>query len=83
MSDKMKSSRRKPTGIAAPRLKDLPPDLDADLFVAMWNSTATLKALAERIGISASTCALYAARLREDGHNLKWFRKGRPRLLGL
>lgn len=81
MSDKMKSRSRKETRHQLPRLKDLPSNLDAELFVTTWNATKTLKSFADRLGLSASTCALYAARLREEGHDLKWFRKGRPRLL--
>lgn len=83
MSDKMKSRSRGPARAKIPKLKELPPDLNAALFVETWNAATSLTAFSKRLGISASTCATYAARLREAGHELKWFRKGRPRLLKL
>ncbi len=81
MSDKMKSRRKTKPQSEIGKLKDLPHDLDAELFLVMWNGSSTMKALSERLGVSPSTCALAAARLRKLGHELKWFRKGRPRLL--
>ena len=59
------------------------PDISAETFTDLWNESATLKALAEMLNVSASTCATHAARLRKEGYALKWFRKGRPRLLKL
>jgi len=83
MSDKMKSVRRKAHGQGAKKSKLLPSDLDAEYFAERWNASATLKALALHLGVSAATCATVAARLRESGYALKWFRKGRPRILNL
>lgn len=65
----------------APEPTGPPADIDVDFFVKAWNASQTLKALAAELGVSASTCATNAARLRKEGHALKWFRKGRPRLL--
>lgn len=81
MSSKTKSSRRKPGDAWQGGLKKLPIELDAETFVATWNAAQSLKSFAERFSLSCSTCALYAARLRDAGHELKWFKKGRPRLL--
>jgi len=74
----------KPTpGAIAKKQANAPPDLDADYFAAQWNASDTLKSLAECLGVSASTCAAVAGRLREAGYALKRFRKGRPRVLEL
>lgn len=81
MSDKITSRPGKRTGGDIPRLKELPSDLDAELFVATWNSAQTLASFAGKIGVAASTCADYARRLRQAGYALKTFQRGRPRLL--
>lgn len=81
MSTKQKAQLKKAIGRQLPLRKEIPPGLDADLFAAKWNTSPTLKAFSENIGVSASTCATVAARLRSAGYALKWFRRGRPRLL--
>lgn len=81
MSSTKNPGTKKARGDAAKKLGDLAPDLDAELFASKWNASETLKAFAENLGVSPRTCALVAARLRKLGHDLKWFRKGRPRLL--
>lgn len=81
MSGPNKPGTKKARGDAAKKLSDLPAAIDAELFTSQWNESETLKSFAENLGVSASTCALAAARLRKLGYELKWFRKGRPRVL--
>ena len=83
MSSKQQAKPPKCSAAKARKSKPLPSDLDAEYFAERWNASATLKALALQLGVSAATCATVAARLRESGYVLKWFRKGRPRLFNL
>ena len=83
MSTKPKSRSKKVTGFVSDDKARLAKLVDADVFAEAWNASATLKTFSENIGVSASTCATVAARLRKAGYTLKWFRKGRPRLLNL
>jgi transposase len=81
MSGKRKASNPKPTESKDAGPAQQRPSIDVAEFVATWNGSATLRDAAETMGLKASTCANYADRLRQAGHALKEFLRGRPRLL--
>lgn len=81
MKGKSKAKKQTEAGPANDKPSAKKPFIDAALFVAYWNSAETIQALSEKIGLSAGTCANYAARLRKAGHEFKEFARGRPRLL--
>jgi hypothetical protein len=81
MSSKQKPKTQPTAGPADNKPSQQKPAVDADLFRVIWNAAPTLRDAAERLGLAASTCANYADRLRQAGHALKEFLRGRPRLL--
>ena len=66
-----------------PSAKKEPLRIDAAKFMKAWNSAKTLMAAAKALGLKPGTCRNNACRLREAGHDLKEFKRGRPRILEL
>jgi hypothetical protein len=81
MSTKKKPKSKTGGGRQANRQNGDEPTIDVEYFCETWNSMPTLKSVAAWLGVPASTCARCAAELREAGHPLKVFPRGRPRRL--
>ena len=81
MSKKKQPKKESQAELPTPKPKSQPAAITTERFIAVWNSMETMQAVAEYLGLAASTCANYATRLRETGQVLKEFVRGRPRAI--
>ena len=77
MLENMNNMTENSEATPAPKKRGRPAKIEKEIFIEMWNKSASLGEVSSLLNISKSSCSVRASNLRKQGNELRQFTRGR------